>query len=847
MPTVNETYWGKPYILYDTFNLRTGANSIDDPDYTDFPPFVLNDFRYEQSVTPDYSRSTLRQAINENSPQHEYWQPETPYPDLSIAYCGIKNPTLPQCNVKAYGLPPNAAAGDYTDMEPCFITDPKEIKPVMFISDYRYLKLSESQSTYPTLNANVFPNPYAIVSDNYYNGMYYWSPNTRDEPSNYPRRNTSYDTAYYRSLGLRTIFGVIMVQYYDETTEVHETRKVPTTTHSISLISYEGRTAEWKSTKKIVRIYLDIYYRSTTGGEYVKVDSRTTIRDSIVIDSIYGLKANTEIITTQPESKIDILAPSLSYTSGGTNGNFPLFGLRTMTNTGYSEVGMNANGGMSNGNYALFYGADMGAFKRGEIVGTSTAYYRSLWRELDGDIDLEFFRHAAAGYGLFFTDGVPADAGYADLFAAGHDEDRWYSEKMCLGVVDNNGYTDGTYTRGLLNATAPNWGWKTTDQSPYDPKKPPEPENTYDTHTVFNTIGDLATMTRRYVLRGSEVLQLGSALWSISEALTDSGTDFSELTPKVIDQFLTNNPIDCIISLQRYPMTIPAVGTDTVKLGKTDTGIACKPMEKTAFFYLFAGSTIAPKFGDSFLDYNPYTKMELYVPFCGTMQLNPADIIGRQLNVQLVVDFTTGTCTGFIMSDDLVIETVNGNIAIDIPVTGIQAATVASQLNNAIANKSNKTLEAQSASLGNVSLGGLFRLATDPVKAVKAAEIAENEETRAEYDLTHQNAPIHVIGAASAVGGWAIDLQCRLIIYYPSGDIIRTGQPPEWNDLQLARYGHTTGFACCIEGSIGSMDTGLVVGTAPDLNGMVTNVQSYPATAAELDMLRAAISEGVIL
>lgn len=239
--------------------------------------------------------------------------------------------------------------------------------------------------------------------------------------------------------------------------------------------------------------------------------------------------------------------------------------------------------------------------------------------------------------------------------------------------------------------------------------------------------------------------------------------------------------------------------------------------------------------------------MELYIPFCGTIQLNPADIIGRTLNVQLVVDFTTGTATGFIMSDDLVIETVNGNIAIDIPVTGTQAVTVASQLNNAIANKANRTLESQSASLGNVSIGGIIRIVKDPIKMIYSYQEARNEEERAEYDLQHQNAPIHIIGSASAVGGWAIDLQCRLIIYYPSGDVIITGQPPQWNDVQLARYGRTTGFACCIEGQISSMNSGLVVGTAPDLNGMVTNVHGYAATAAELDLLRAAIAEGVII
>lgn len=849
MPTVNETYWGKPFTFYGTFNLRTGASDLSDSDYTDFPPFVLNDFRYEQSVSPDYSRATLRQAQNENSPQHTYWTPNNPYPDLSIAYCGIKNKNLPQCNVRGYGTFPQSAAYDYSNMEDnyCFRTIPDDIKPVMFVSNYRYQMYRADYSTYSNLPVNEFYNPYSGTSPNYTNGRFLWSPNTRDEPNNHPQRNTTYDTAYYRSIGLRTIFGVIMVQYYDVTTELHNTRKIPTTTHVKSMIDYESQTTAWKETKKIVRVYLDLYYRTSTTGLYERVDGKTTIKDSIVVDSIYGLKANTDIVTGLSEDDVSIYAPCFAYTNGTTNGNLPLFGLRSSTNTGYSQVGTNANGGMSSGNYVIIYGADMGTFKHG-VSGAS--YERMVWREIDGDADLDFFRNAAAGYGLFFTDGVASDSGYADLFAAGHDTDRWYSDKMCLGVVDSRGYTDGTYTRGLLNATAPNWSWKTTDQSPYDPSLPPVPENHYSTQTEFNSIGDLASLTKRYVLNATGVESLGAALWDITADLIDNGgtPDYSELNEKILDQFLTNNPIDCIVGLQRYPMTIPTVGTDTVKLGKTDTGISCKPMEKTAFYYLFTGNTIAPKFGDSFLDYEPYTKMELYVPFCGTIQLNPADILNRKLNVQLAVDFTTGTATGFIMSDDLVIETVNGNIAIDLPITGIQAATVASQLNNAIANKMNRSLTRETATLGRISVQGLLRTISNPLAAHNEGEIAKNEETRADYELTHQNAPVHIIGSASAVGGWCIDLKCRLLIYYPTGEILRNANPPEWDNIQLARYGKNTGFACCMEKSIGSMNSGLVLGINPDLSGMVTNsTAANPATAAELELIRSAIAEGVIV
>ena len=843
---VNTSIWGEPYTEYDTMNNRTGASDLTDPDFEDFPPFVKNDMRTNGVSNAFLSNETLYIGYLNNPTQFDFLKPM----DFSIAYCACKNPDLGLNNI---GIPIPSQYDPYqSDIAPAnafrFKTKPNVPQPIVFLNSYGFM-----HDLTTTVSVGQFSNPYYMQSV-LLSAQTKYVPNGNNNNGNTDTQahinssNRNLFFSYWRDFGLRCLFGTIMVTYFDGT--YNATTGVPQNVDTKSLHWFESQTDAFKSYHRILGAFLRINFRRSTTGLY---NNTTPQSQCFIADFSGNLFADESVWGIQ--YPLQQWQPCSAYVRN-TSSYLPLFGPANLgqtinTRTGYvSWVSQQSSGGTAQySNLLLGINTELPFLSYGHGLATNDTGRRSYWIEMDYTSEsAEYIRKCAAAYGLFFTDGESNETGYSDLYAAGHDEDRWTNTNMCLGVVDDEGYTDGTYTRGSGNEDANNFLWKTASESKYDPDRPPpSPENRYDTQTVFNSIGDLATMTRRYVLRGTEVLQLGSALWSISEALTDSGTDFSELTPKVIDQFLTNNPIDCIISLQRYPMTIPAVGTSTVKLGKTDTGIACKPMERTAFFYLFTGSVINPKFGDSFLDYNPYTKMELYVPFCGTMQLNPADIIGRQLNVQLVVDFTTGTCTGFIMSDDLVIETVNGNIAIDIPVTGIQAATVASQLNNAIANKSNKTLEAQSASLGNVSLGGLFRLATDPVKALKSAEIAENEETRAEYDLTHQNAPIHVIGAASAVGGWAIDLQCRLIIYYPSGDVIRTGQPPEWNSQQLAMYGRTTGFACCIEGSIDSMDTGLVIGTSPDLNGMVTNVQGYPATAAELDMIRAAISEGVIL
>ena len=839
MGTINTDIWGQPLAYYTMFNERTGASDLSDPDFEDYPPFTYNEINTDWS---DPSGTTYPYTIRAGIAANKFI-PKKKLPDYSIAYVGIYESSLPQNDIVCIGQSPTTPSGtlDYSE---CFISQPDSILPLMFISNRAY-RSYRSVTTYHTTNRN-FSNP--LVASTSTNLLKYFAPNTRDDASAWNTRNMCYDMAYWRSIGIRSVIGCIYVKYVDAA--LNSSTGLPTNYNyqPVSLKWYKEQSNDWKEAHPITAAFMRLITRSNVNGTY----STPAKTDSCMPDLTLNIIPNKNVVTGLDDYDTPCISPA-QMIDGETNSqmHLPIFGNITAAVSAeggvLGQIGSTpSGGGMNTGNYPCYVGYHIGELHHG--TGTTTNQ-RSTWITADGTGDLEWIMRGAAAYGLFFTDGTPTE--YPDIFAAGNDVYRWVNENMCLGVVDKNGYTHGDYTRGMSNPTAPNFTWLDTAQSPYDPKKPKIPTNDYSSATVFNNIGDLATLTRRYVLNKTAVEHLGRELWQITADMLDDGgggIDYTNLNDKILDTFLTNNPIDCIVSLQRYPLEVPKSASPVkIKLGKAETNVSAYLMEKAAYFYLFQGKTIAPKFADSFLDYEPYTKMELYVPFCGTIQLNPADIIDRDLNVQLVVDFTTGTATGFVMSDDLVIETVNGNIAIDIPVTGIQSATVASQLNNAIANKSNANRQAMQANWGQISIAGVVRAVYDTPSTIINAQIADINEKAADYELSHQNAPVHIIGSASAVGAWAIDLNCRLIIYYPTGDIIRSAAVPDWNNTQLAMYGKTTGFACCIESAIEDMGTGLVVGTAPDLRGMVTNTNGYAATASELDMIRAAIAEGVIV
>lgn len=430
--------------------------------------------------------------------------------------------------------------------------------------------------------------------------------------------------------------------------------------------------------------------------------------------------------------------------------------------------------------------------------------------------DGEWILHCVASLGLFFA--VKRTTAYTGAL---DDPD------MYCGTIDSNGLCHGDYTRGTDNRNQPQYSWTTTNDSTYDPTAPIDP-NTYSNTTTFNYIGGLSTMLKRYVLDARGVASLGGDLFKIGDDIVTGESGYVDYDNIILNKFLTNNPIDAIVSLKKYPVKhIPHTGNrHPLKLGKVQIATTGFDMPYSSFMYLFKPIKVFPRFGNSFLDYAPYTTLDLYIPFCGTIQLDPNDVMGHTLDVQLLIDYTTGNCDAFVSCDNLVIETASGSIAIDIPVTGTESATVDSQLSHAILSSKSATAARKLAPITGVMKtagGGVAgaRLA-GPAGAIGGAGIglisAEQSSfnnkitsTMADYDLQHSQAPLKMISAASPVGGWAIDFNCRLIISYPSGDVITDTRPPSFDTTALENFGKVNGYACLKTGKVSTF-SGFTVG-----------------------------------
>lgn len=149
--------------------------------------------------------------------------------------------------------------------------------------------------------------------------------------------------------------------------------------------------------------------------------------------------------------------------------------------------------------------------------------------------------------------------------------------------------------------------------------------------------------------------QLAAYMWT---------SDFADNLKKVFG----DNPMNTILGLSCVPVQPPLGGGSTVILGNIDTGISM-PTIGAQYTKVNCGSiAIEPKYG-AFLDYEPYTSIDLFLPYIGMVQLSTNDVMGKSLGVVYTVDVLSGACVANVSCGGSIMYTFEGACATQFPVT----------------------------------------------------------------------------------------------------------------------------------------------------------------------------------
>lgn len=463
-----------------------------------------------------------------------------------------------------------------------------------------------------------------------------------------------------------------------------------------------------------------------------------------------------------------------------------------------------------------------------KVVDLNTTNYR-VYIEYYEDF-AEDVRKTVACFGLYFTDDLAtAQNGTLTL------------SDMYIGLLDDDGIGHGEYLKGTETANAPQNDWDDMTVSGYDYTKEVD-KTKYKNDTEFYDSGLANGFTRFWVLDSSGVDALLSELYNIM-AQDDPDESIERYNMKV---FLTQNPIDAVISLKKFPIdNVPAgVGPYRVQIGSKNTNISAFPLAASCGIYTFSFSSsdntnLYPHYHKDFRDYEPYTKAELYVPFCGTYEIPCTYLYDYGgLVLKLVIDFVSGACTGYILVHGICIGSVSGNCAISLPLSGIQNATLDSQIHSAAIRDTQRVNSlAAGIAAGAVSIaaglltGGAAALAGVAGAALSigtAAVKSSTEQAAINYEISHMQTPLKMVSTASGQIAHTYDMRAKLTVTRPKIS----------NDYDATIYGDTIGFACLIDG---------IVSDFHGFTSGVINVDGINATAEEKEMIRSAFASGVYL
>ena len=189
------------------------------------------------------------------------------------------------------------------------------------------------------------------------------------------------------------------------------------------------------------------------------------------------------------------------------------------------------------------------------------------------------------------------------------------------------------------------------DEGPgrYDPDNPPPVED-FEDHEGNGFDGN-AVLTKTYAVTAATLQNIGQKLWSQSY--------FDVLK-------VQSNPIENIVSVKALPMAFTGAAEE-IKVGDVAFGING---DKVASVQKITIGTIKymGKY-DNYLDFAPYTKTKLNLPYIGLIELDPADLFKSTLKIEYVIDLVTGQCMAILTLDGIPFMNVTGQMGFDIPIT----------------------------------------------------------------------------------------------------------------------------------------------------------------------------------
>lgn len=174
---------------------------------------------------------------------------------------------------------------------------------------------------------------------------------------------------------------------------------------------------------------------------------------------------------------------------------------------------------------------------------------------------------------------------------------------------------------------------------------------------------------------------LASYLWT---DFGGAGTDVVQMLGEVVEALKRTvaNPLDLVLGLSIIASQgLSKGGASNVHVGFWDTGVAMTRLAKQYFTVDCGSVSISPVCGDTFLDYAPYSKFSIFLPYVGMKTLDANDVVGHSIGVIYRGDCVTGGLACYLLRDNAVIAEYSGSCALNLPLSSENwGATISSAI-----------------------------------------------------------------------------------------------------------------------------------------------------------------------
>lgn len=397
----------------------------------------------------------------------------------------------------------------------------------------------------------------------------------------------------------------------------------------------------------------------------------------------------------------------------------------------------------------------------------------------------EYIKHQCACFGIQFV----CDVNDINIDLDSTETTEEDANKVYFGILDSDYVGHGDFIQGKAITSDKRYD-KNANDNTFNPDKPVSDLNSKRNNTTGAYSGG-----KMYVVNELGIDSLINALCGAMTGDIVSDEDRYKMSLNFGDK----SPLDYVTSFRFCPFTISG-GTATNTINVFNKPITAS---NSVFHPLLTSikrvkrSINVIRLHNDFRDYAPFTSLQLYVPFCDTIELNPAEWYDTRLTLDYFFNLSTGDVTCSVMRNNLDFAVLTGTFLYDIPLTAennnayriaVSSLNIDSKYNdiNTLISQVNSGANVISnAVTGNV--GGMLSGFTSMINnSINHAETREKLELQ--YQATKPN--LCKSGSANATNNFMLDFDGKLIYKYRDFD------------MNFDNYANTVGYACLKNGTL---------------------------------------------